>query len=101
VGKGNFVPDFSYLMILQLKDFYTAKFVAFRRCAQSCQELCDCAYELSKNLNPSLQSIGVQALYITEELIGVDNNICSVYRDMNSIIDLAKFKRRAHQTPVC
>lgn len=111
------VPDFSYLMILELKDFYCAKFKAFRKCMQSCEELCDCAYQLSVDLDQPLESISIQAqasknvatqemqfhinnfgedmrseiLYITEELIRIGNIICPLYQDINPNINLENF----------
>lgn len=57
MGPGRSAPDFSYLMILELKCFYKAKFRAFRKCAQTCEELCDCAYQLCEDLGPSLKTV--------------------------------------------
>jgi len=126
MGKLSSMPDFSYLMILELKNFYKDKFRAFRKCAQSCQELCDCAYQLSTDLEPSFasivahilsikdnfteemqflitdfaQDINSEGLYIGEELFGIGRNIHLLYASMNPIIDLTKFKSSIHIIPV-
>jgi hypothetical protein len=126
MGKLSSMPDFSYLMILELKNFYKDKFRAFRKCAQSCQELCDCAYQLSTDLEPSFasivahilsikdnfteemqflitdfaQDINSEGLYIGEELFGIGRNIHLLYASMNPVIDLTKFKSSIHVIPV-
>jgi hypothetical protein len=126
MGKASLAPDFSYLMILELKDFYRNKFTTFRKCAQSCEELCDCAYQLSKDLDPFLKSVVNKAqtisnvsteeiqfyiqnfggdiqsetLYIAEELLGIGNNIYPLYNSMTPIIHLGSFKRKPQPAPV-
>ncbi|OQU79056.1 hypothetical protein SORBI_3008G089600 [Sorghum bicolor] len=124
MGKQSFMPDFSYLMILELKSFYRDKFTAFRKCAQSCEELCDCAYQLFTDIDPALKSIATdilsigdsfneevqflianvaqdihsEGLYIAEELLGIGSNIHPLYASMNSIIDLTRFKSNICKT---
>ena len=120
------MPDFSYLMILELKDFYNAKFTAHKKCMQSCEELCDCAYQLFEDMQPALRSITTHAQsikdlftekteflissfcgnihleeqYIAEELFGLGNNIYLLYHNMTPSIDLTRFKKRLQTSSV-
>lgn len=119
-------PDFSCLMILELKDFYQEKFRTFRKCLQSCERLCDCAYQFCVDLDAPLHAICKQAesfemvaeqeiqfhigtfaedmaaetLYTSEELVGVGTIICPLYQDLSSAIDLQSFAKQFSTLPV-
>ncbi|XP_066331959.1 uncharacterized protein [Miscanthus floridulus] len=101
--------DLSYMLILELRDFYYQRYHAFVKCRTSCQQICDIAHRLCVKLDPALQDIynytqsfggassgggrmKLEASYAAKELAYMHGIICLVFHKVRLPISLIRFK---------
>ena len=107
-------------MILELKDFYYAKFDSFRRCKELCRDICEIAQLFYNDFSPMIQpickdtdvlqdtlseevnyyisdfieSLNYETLYIAEELVGLGFTLHPMYEKSRPPLSLASYKKQ-------
>ncbi|XP_021320326.1 uncharacterized protein LOC110436927 [Sorghum bicolor] len=100
--------DFSYLMILELKNLYNQKYNALLKSKISCHQIYDAAYQLYLDLDPAIQDIyncaqsfpGASAFsevkhqvqQIEKEVVSVGTMLQTLHANLTAPIGLRRFR---------